>query len=144
MEELESANSSVRVVGDYIVEEFIGKGGFGTVYKAHHRHIEREACAKVVQSRSEEFNASLLYEANVLNRLNHKHIVRLHTVTIENDEIYLIMDYIDGGSLFHLLRSTSAPLPLDEVSRIIGQIAEGLHYLHQEQIIHLDLKQHNI
>lgn len=144
MDQLESTSSSMRVIGDYVVGEFIGRGGFGNVYKARHRYIDRDACIKVVQSKSEEFNASLLREAKLLNLLDHKYIVRLHTVTIENDQIYLIMDYIDGGNLSVLLKSTSAPLPLKEVDSIIGQIAEGLHYLHQKQIIHLDLKPHNI
>src|SRR5215813_3167732 len=144
MEKLEHTSTSIRVIGDYVVDEFIGKGGFGNVFKARHRHLHREACIKVVQSKSEEFNISLLREAKVLNLLDHKYIVRLHTVTIEHDQIYLIMDYIDGGNLSFLLQSTSALLPLKEVDGIIGQIAEGLHYLHQKQIIHLDLKPHNI
>ena len=144
MDKLESTSTSVRVIGDYVVGEFIGRGGFGNVYKARHRYINREACIKVVQSKSEEFNVSLLREAKVLDLLDHKHIVRLYTVTIEHDQIYLIMDYIDGGNLSVLLRSMSAPLPLREVDSVIGQIAEGLHYLHQKQIIHLDLKPHNI
>nr|BBH85387.1 hypothetical protein KTC_01380 [Thermosporothrix sp. COM3] len=137
---------SGRIVSDYIIEEKIGQGGFGAVYRARHRHLKRVACVKVVHknSQAKDLAEFLKREAHVLNELDHRNIVRLQTFTIEEEQIYLVMDYIDGGDLNSLLKKTTGPLPIEEVDDIIGQIATGLHYAHQRQVIHRDLKPHNI
>ncbi|HEY0752525.1 MAG TPA: AAA domain-containing protein [Ktedonobacteraceae bacterium] len=133
-------------MGNYIKGDFIGKGGFGEVYKARHRYREKPACMKIIRAdrQSEDLIDFIMREAKVLDRLDHPHIVRLQDLDIKDDEIYLIMDYIDGGDLADVLKAAAGPLAMEDVDDIIKQIAEGLHYAHQQQIIHRDLKPKNI
>jgi eukaryotic-like serine/threonine-protein kinase len=142
----EDTSISGRLIDNYIRGELIGEGGFGKVYKAQHRYLEKQACIKIIRSdhRSENLASFLVHEAQVLTKLDHTNIVRLIDLTIQDDQIYLIMDYIDGGDLVAHLENSSGPLPVEEVDDIIKQIAAGLHYAHQKQIIHRDLKPQNI
>src|SRR5579859_6000000 len=146
MVELENTSSTNHLIGDYLIGEVIACGGFGTVYKAQHRYLNKPACIKVIRSgsQSEELADLLWREAEILNAFDNKHIVRLQTLTIKDNQIYLIMDYVDGGDLATVLKNTSGPLPLEDVGGIINQIANGLHYAHQQRIIHRDLKPQNI
>ncbi len=142
----ESTSTSTPFIGDdYMIEELIEEGGFGKVYKARHK-VLGPVCIKTIRSdhQGEDLIDFLLREAKVMNQLNHKHIVRLHTLTSKGDQIYLIMDFVDGGDLATVLKDAAGPLPLEEVDAIINQIAEGLYYAHQLRIIHRDLKLRNI
>ncbi len=147
MVELEHTTTSKSFIGDYILGEPIGKGGFGQVYKAQHRYLKKQACIKIIRSdhQSDEVLAEALWqEGQVLSQLDHKHIVRLQTLTVKDNQIHLIMDYIDGGDLATFFKEAPGPLPVEEVDDIIRQIADGLHYAHQQQVIHRDLKLPNI
>lgn len=146
MAETENTSSSRPLVGDYIMGECIGQGGCGKVYKAQHRYLKKTACIKIIRSdhQSDDLADLLWREADVLNKLDHKHIVHLQNLTIQDDQIYLIMDYVDGGDLATILKNAGGPLPVAEVDTIINQIADGLHYAHKQQIIHRDLKPQNI
>ncbi len=147
---LEASNeSSTRYgIGSYIKGEYIGEGGFGRVYKAQHKYLpDRLDCIKEIpyDRLSEDQENSVLREGQILDKLEHKNIVRLRELMVHENKIYMIMPYVDGGNLTDLLKKTSGPLPLDEIDTIIQQIAEGLYYLHNEHhIIHRDLKPHNI
>ncbi len=146
MTESSSISNLSYVIGNYVIGERIGEGGFGKVYKAQHMHLDRQVCIKLVPSddTSEDLENTISREAQVLNALEHKNIVYLYDLIIKNNQVAMVMDYIDGGDLAATLKNASALLPLDEVDRIIEQIAEGLHYAHQQHIIHRDLKPHNI
>jgi tRNA A-37 threonylcarbamoyl transferase component Bud32 len=139
-------DSSLSRLDNYRIVDLIGQGGFGKVYKAEHQYIDKQACIKIIRpdQQSEGLASLLVQEAQMLAKLDHTNIVRVIDLTVQDDQIYLIMDYIDGGDIAALLRDASGPLDVDEVERIIGQIASGLHYIHQKQIIHRDLKPHNI
>jgi tRNA A-37 threonylcarbamoyl transferase component Bud32 len=141
-----SEDNSLSGIDSYAMGELIGQGGFSKVYKAEHRYIEKQACIKIIRSdhQSENLDSLLVREAQVLTKLDHTNIVRVIDLAIKDDQIYLIMDYIDGGDLAAHLKSASGSLTVEEVDRIISQIASGLHYMHQKQVIHRDLKPQNI
>jgi serine/threonine protein kinase len=85
----DTSSSAGHLIGDYIRGEVIAEGGFGKVYKAQHRYLAKQACIKVIRPdhQSEELADFLMREADVLNTLDHKHIVRLLGLTIEDDQI---------------------------------------------------------
>src|SRR6266567_2783377 len=120
------------VIGSYIRGEYIGKGGFGNVYKAQHMHVSwpRQRCIKEIayDQLSEDQESSLLREGQILGRLEHNNIVRLHDLMVKDNKLYMVMAYVDGGNLATALQNTSEPLPLDEIDTIIEQIANGLYY----------------
>lgn len=146
MDGVEDPSSEDVMYGDYIRGDFIGQGGFGKVYKAQHRHLKKHACIKIIRSDnlSEDLNDFIFREADVLVQLKHEHIVSLETLSIKGDQIYLIMEYMDGGDLAALLKNAAGPLPVEAVDDLMKQIAAGLHAAHQKQIIHRDLKPQNI
>ncbi|QBD82815.1 hypothetical protein EPA93_45380 [Ktedonosporobacter rubrisoli] len=147
MPETSNESSTRYGIGSYIKGEYIGEGGFGRVYKARHKHLDREDCIKELQydRLSEDQENSVLREGHILNKLEHKNIVRLRDLVVQDNKIYMIMAYVDGGNLTEFLKNTPDSLSLDKIDTIIQQIADGLYYLHNEHhIIHRDLKPHNI
>ena len=144
---LRDSSSSVKLLGEYIIEGFIGKGGFGEVYKAQHRLLGNHVAIKFLRPeyRDESLIGLLVREGQMLTKLHHDNIVRIWGLDIDaDDRIYLVMDYMDDGDLIALLRNADSPLPVEDVERIISQVANGLHYIHQQNIIHRDLKPENI
>ncbi len=93
MAELSNVQSP-HYVGNYVIGDFIGEGGFGKVYKAQHRYLDKYVCIKIVQSDflGESLREALWHEAQILQALDHPNIVRLHDLTIENHEIYLFLN----------------------------------------------------
>lgn len=147
IDESENTSSSEHFILQYIKEEYIGKGGFGVVYKGRHRYLNKgPVCIKVNRpdKQSEELTQELIHEANILASLKHDHIVPLVDLFPIRGEFYMIMTYIDGGDLSQVLSQTKDPFPIDEINHMIAQIADGLHFVHQNNIIHRDLKPQNI
>jgi serine/threonine protein kinase len=142
---LENPSSSEKLYGSYILGEQIGRGGFGKVYKARHSILQTPACIKILSPNQQGDDLDgVLREALILTALRHDHIVRFIDLNKKDGQIYLIMEYIDGGDLASALKQAPDPFPLEEVDALIQQIADGLHYLHQNHIIHRDLKLANI
>ncbi len=139
-------STSVRLIGSYYREDLIGQGGFGKVYKARHHILGSNACIKVIHPDQRGDNlAVLVREAEVLTKLDHPNIVRVLDLTIEDDnQIALLLEYIDGGDLLALLKSVPGPFALEDAVKILDQVAAGLQYVHQQNIIHRDLKPQNI
>src|SRR5882762_8184774 len=128
--DLGNSSNSVDISGAYIIGEYLGEGGFGKVYKAQHRYLGNYVVIKFLrpEHQNESLAGLLVREGQVLTKLNHTNIVRVLGLDIDaDDQIYLIMDYIDGGDLAALLKSATDPLPVEEVTKIISQVADGLH-----------------
>ena len=134
----------------YIIEELLGKGGFGAVYLVKDRHDEHKLFAlKEVIDPSETDRARFTSEAELLMRLDHKALPHVYDV-FENEKlkrVYMLMDYVKGRDLEVLL--TEQPeqhfsLPL--VLAIMGPIVDALTYMHNQDppVIHRDIKPANI
>ena len=87
--------------------------------------------------------ADIEREAHILAELNHKNIVSFFGTKFENGFLKIYMEYVDGGSLFSLIKSTG-PLPEEVASNFTRQVLEGLEYLHIHKIIHRDIKCANV
>jgi len=135
------------VVGnDYILEDLLGRGGFGLVYRATHRLLQQTFALKILASNqlSEVNWQRFQREAQVLARLNHPNIVKIFNLGIDRDNYpYCVMELIDGESLDQLIER-SGPLPIGETIECFLAVASALAAAHDNKIIHRDVKPANI
>lgn len=129
----------------YQLEERIGSGGFGAVYRAKQSTIGREVAVKIILpgfANNPDFIRRFEAEAHLVARLEHPHITPLHDFWRNPDGAYLVMRYLRGGSLRHSLQL--GPYELHAVSQVLDQIASALDFAHRNNVIHRDIKPGNI
>jgi len=132
-------------IGRYHVEEKVGSGGFGDVYRATDPVLDRTVALKVIRrSKGEAANQleDALAEARTASALNHPSIVTIYDVDEHSDEAFIVMEWIDGRSLREVL--TGVPTPPQRVAVLGKQIASALLRAHEVGIVHRDLKPENI
>lgn len=133
------------MVGEYRIEERIGEGGFGAVYRARHPLIAKDAAVKVLSAAyaaRPEHVSRFLAEARAANQIGHPNIVDIFSFgRLEDGRHYFVMELIDGVSLRDWAR---APLPLPEAIIILERIARALQAAHDHGIVHRDLKPANV
>ena len=138
-------------VGNYVLLEEIDCGSFGCVYLVRHRFLtNRFAAMKLLDSTRLRFGPDrnrFLREAEFLSVLNHPFILSIYDAGI--DEVtnipYIVTEYAPGGSLRSLLRQhPHRPLAIGNAIAILTQVGEALHYAHQQNILHHDIKPENI
>lgn len=134
-------------VGRYVLEDRIGEGGMGSVWRARHALLRNRIVAiKVMHEelrRGESFTQRFEKEAERQAMLNHPGIVPVVDFFEENGRQCLVMNYIPGQSLEDRLHAR-ASLPVAEASAIAGQVLHALEFAHQHGVIHRDLKPSNI
>ena len=139
-----------RRVSNYEIVEKLGEGGMGVVYRARDTTLGRFVALKFLPPRivsSPEQIARFRREARAISALNHPHIATIHGMEQEGEFIFLILEYLPGGSLRQKLtaRKTSRErLSSDEAVDWTIQIAEGLAHAHEHGIIHRDVKASNV
>lgn len=134
------------VDGRYEILDAIGSGGLGTVYRARDVNDDATVALKMLNIVGDEAQRRFLREFNILSRIRHARIVRSHRWGLHAGKPYFSMDYIQGRPLSDLIASaedlkrlrTAWLLPL------IRQIGEGLAYIHEQGLVHCDLKPSNI
>jgi WD40 repeat protein/serine/threonine protein kinase len=129
----------------YELQEQIGAGGFGAVYRAYQSAVGREVAVKVILpelANNSEFIRRFEIEAQTIARLEHMHIAPLHDYWRDPDGAYLVMRYFRGGSLAGALRS--GPYDLQAAALLLDQVASALTVAHRNNVIHRDLKPGNI
>ncbi len=130
----------------YTIEGTLGSGGMGTVYLAYHEILNRPVALKVPKrelASSDHFVERFLREAKALGTLHHRNIVTVYDAGIENDTPYIAMKYIAGETLSDIIRK-NGQVELEKVIRWGRQMADALAYLHDQQILHRDLKGANV
>ncbi|XP_054985439.1 receptor-interacting serine/threonine-protein kinase 1 isoform X1 [Sorex araneus] len=130
--------------GDLQDEQYLESGGFGKVSLCWHRSHGLVILKRVYTGpKRTEYNESLLEEGKMMHRLQHRRVVRLLGIIIEEGDYSLVMEYMEKGSLMHVLQA-QVSIPLSLRGRIILETIEGMCYLHREGVIHKDLKPQNI
>ena len=137
-------------LGTCTIRRLIGQGGMGAVYLAQQTRPRREVAVKVLLPRYLEepsshrnFLARFRREADAIAALDHLHIIPIYEYGEQEQEAYLVMPYITGGSLYQVLEE-GGPLPPSRALPILEQAAAALDYAHAKGIIHRDLKPANI
>ncbi|MDH7473049.1 MAG: protein kinase [Anaerolineae bacterium] len=134
-----------QTLGSYRIVEQIGIGGMATVYKAYQPSMDRYVAVKVlpaVLSRDPAFLKRFQREARVVARLEHKHILPVYDYGEQEGLTYLVMRYVEAGTLKD--RLAAGRLDLTEISRIIAQVGAALDYAHRLGVIHRDVKPSNV
>ncbi len=133
-----------RIPG-YEVQQVLGRGGMGVVYKAWHHRLNRAVALKMLLSgayaRPEELQR-FLREAEAVAGLNHANIVQVHDVGGLEGRPYFTMELVEGGSLAQKVAGT--PQPARQAAALVATIAEAIQVAHQSGIIHRDLTPANI
>jgi serine/threonine protein kinase len=136
--------------GRYVVHDELGTGGFGSVWKASDKQLNRDVAMKRLLKRtastSQEEISALVEEAQKHAHLVHTNIVQVYDILEEESEPLLIMEYIDGQSLWDALRDKARkePFPLDRAVQILADILSGVAFAHSKNVCHRDLGPMNI
>lgn len=128
---------------DITLHEVIGVGGFGKVYRATWKN-STVAAKELYNSQSTEVVKNFSAETAIMFRLRHPNIVQIFGVSVDKIPFLMVMEYIEGGSLYKLLRSRQ-PLSWNDMRLPLTKgIADGVAYLHAKEIIYRDLKSLNV
>ncbi|AET61603.1 serine/threonine-protein kinase [Paenibacillus terrae HPL-003] len=132
--------------GRYEIIERIGGGGMALVYRAQDILLNRNVAVKVLRQQfvhDDEFIRRFRREAQSAASLSHPNVVSIYDVGQEDEIHYIVMECVEGKNLNEIIKER-APLQVDEAVRIASQICDALEHAHQNQIIHRDIKPHNI
>jgi len=138
----------IRKLGRYEIVSELGQGAMGVVYKARDPLIDREVAIKTINlglalDEREEYEGRFYQEAKAAGRLNHPNIVTIYDVGREEDIAYIAMEYLHGRELRDILNETRI-LPVGQSLDIAAQVALGLSYAHEHDIVHRDIKPSNV
>ncbi len=132
-------------LGNYTIVQLLGGGAFAEVYLAEHIYLKTQVAVKVLQTRlstAQDMN-SFLQEAQMIAHLSHPHIVRVMDFGLDGEIPFLVMDYAPNGTL-RQRHPRGTQLPLALVISYVKQLADALHYAHDEKVIHRDIKPENM
>ena len=130
---------------ELVVERRIGSGGMGVVYLAHDNALDRAVAVKLIRRDArdaEALRARLMREARSLSRVVHPNVVTVHGAGVSGDQVYIIMEYVDGWTLGDWLGETKRSQA--EIVDVVGQAGRGLAAAHRAGIIHRDFKPANV
>jgi serine/threonine protein kinase len=134
-------------IGRYDVTAEIGRGAMGVVYRAVDPMLERTVAIKTINmaldpGEMEHYEKRFTIEARAAGGLNHPNIVIIHDIGRSGDLAYMAMEFLEGRELRDLI--IGRELPADRALDIAAQVADGLAYAHQHEVVHRDIKPANI
>lgn len=141
-------NLEGKLLGNrYEIIEKVGNGGMATVYRATDKVLKRDVAVKILRDEfttDEEFIRRFEAEAQSAARLTHANIVSIYDVGIDGNLYYIVMELIQGKTLKEIIVEEKGPLPWKWSINVAIQIASALEMAHRNNIIHRDIKPHNI
>ena len=141
-------NLEGKLLGNrYEIIEKIGNGGMATVYKATDKVLKRNVAVKILRDEfttDDEFIKRFEVEAQSAARLTHPNIVSIYDVGVDGNLYYIVMELIQGKTLKEIIIKEKGPLPWKWSINVSIQIASALEMAHRNNIIHRDIKPHNI
>ena len=142
---MSDASLTGKTLGVYHVQEAIGAGGMGEVYRARDTRLGRDVAVKVLPAsygNDAGRVARLQREARLLATLNHPHIAAIHGLEEGDGIVALVLEIVEGRTLAE--RLAAGPIPISEALALARQIADGMEAAHEKGVIHRDLKPANI
>jgi serine/threonine protein kinase len=145
--DMAKTNVGTQLSGIYELDERIASGGMGEVYRGHNIQTGDHVAIKIVLpefARDQTILSLFRKEASILNHLSHDAIVRYHVFTIDPGigRPYLAMEFVDGESLFDIIRRGA--MPTEDVRKLCHRLASGLSFVHEAGAVHRDLSPDNI
>jgi tRNA A-37 threonylcarbamoyl transferase component Bud32/cbb3-type cytochrome oxidase subunit 3 len=134
------------LAGTYRIDGELGRGAMGVVFEATDLTLNRKVAIKQMREELRASNKDLqqfLGEARTVASFKHPNIVDIHTVFQENDEVYLVFEFVSGKSLAETIEK-GGKLDWTRALELLGQIGAALDYAHVRKVIHRDLKPDNI
>lgn len=140
--------SSPTYIGSYRIEETLGQGGFGVVYRAYQPFLDRKVAIKTLRADATDplIAESFTHEARTIAKLRHKGIVGVHEFGLlpgEQNQTYMVMEFLSGETLDEHLKRGEI-LETARLVEIVDALANALDYAHRHGVVHRDLKPANI
>ncbi|MCL5734565.1 MAG: tetratricopeptide repeat protein [Actinobacteria bacterium] len=137
-------------LGRYEITSLVGQGGMATVYEAHDPMLDRSVAIKVLHphlAMDKAFVGRFRHEAQAIAALRHPNIIRVFDFGVEGDGYYMVMEFMDGGTLAALLKNTKERrqvLSADQVLKLFVPLCSAIDYAAGQGMIHRDIKPSNI
>ncbi|MER7609064.1 serine/threonine-protein kinase [Nocardioides sp. NPDC127503] len=131
------------IAGRYRLERELGRGAMGAVWLATDEVLGRSVALKQLIALDGVSDAAVEREAQLAARLVHPNVVAVFDLVRDDDKPWLVMEYVEGKTLAHMVRD-DGPMPIEDAARLIGQIASALRSAHAAGIVHRDVKPANI
>jgi eukaryotic-like serine/threonine-protein kinase len=136
---------TAKKFGRYEIIDELGRGGMAVVYLAHDPYVKRQVAIKVIShqfSADADFRQRFQYEAEIIAGLEHAAIVPIYDFGYEEEQSFIVMRYMPGGTLEQ--RLTDEPMKLADIAPIMERVAAALDAAHAKGVIHRDIKPANI
>jgi serine/threonine protein kinase len=129
--------------GEFVLLEELGRGGFGIVHRAWDPGLKREVALKVIDTRRVSGGDRLLYEGQLLARISHAHVVRVHSAVRIGDQVGLVMELITGRTLASFI-AEHGPMSCAEAAVTGVSLCDALSAVHHLGLVHRDVKSSNV
>ena len=137
-----------RVMSDrYELDERLGHGGMATVFLARDRKLDREVAIKLLADNlagDDDIRRRFSREARLAARLEHPNVVQVFDVGDDDDRPYIVMEYVDGGTVADRLKRRGRSLATNEAVQLLCQLCDGLGHAHSKKLVHRDIKPQNL
>ncbi len=134
-------------IGSYVIDSVVASGAMGVVYKGHHKFLDHEAAIKVLLpnlAMNTTLRTRFVQEARVQSQLQAPGIIGIWDFVIQEDILAIVMEYVDGPTLEHVMEQLKAPWPADDAKRVMAPIVAAAAHAHALGVIHRDLKPVNV